>query len=346
MVKKDDINRAIISMDSSIGDAILNLEETGLQITIIADNNSTLLGVITDGDIRRSFINGYNLESSVTKIMTSSPLVVDSSVQRNEANRIMNEHKIKHIPVVDKENRIVDIFKLDDFYEGRQYENSILIMAGGFGKRLMPHTKDCPKPMLPIKGKPMLEHIIVRASSQGFNNFIVSVFYLADQIKDYFKNGETWGVNISYIQEETPLGTAGALSLISAKQTNPIIITNGDLLSDINYGDLLDHHYKLNSDATMVVKEHEIQNPFGVVNVNEYIINSFEEKPVYRSLINAGIYVLNPDMLNFLEQNVHCDMPTLFKRIINNDHKASVFQMHESWIDVGRPDDLNLASKD
>jgi dTDP-glucose pyrophosphorylase len=345
MIKKDDIKKAILTMDSSISDAILSLEKSGLQVVIITDNNSILLGLITDGDIRRGFINGHTLESSVTKIMENSPLTVDTSVQRNEANKIMIEHKIQHIPVVDKRNRIVDIYKLDDFDKGHQHENTIVIMAGGFGKRLMPHTKDCPKPMLLIKGKPMLEHIIVRAISQGFNNFIISLFYLPNVIKDYFKNGEAWGANISYIQEDSPLGTAGALSLISAKNNLPILVTNGDLLSNINYVDLLDHHSKLNSKATMVVKEYEIQNPFGVVNVNEHIINGFEEKPIYCSLINAGIYVLDPDMLNFLEEDVHCDMPSLFERVIANSHKASVFKMHESWMDIGRPDDLNLASK-
>ena len=344
MINKILLDQATLEFDANIADAISSLEVSGLQIVIVVDKASTVIGIITDGDIRRGFMKGCNLNTAVKDIMTASPLIVDSSIQRHEAIKIMMEHKIHHIPVLDADSHLIDIFLLDELHKKYKHENTLVIMAGGFGKRLMPHTKNCPKPMLPIKGKPMLEHIIVRAIAQGFSNFIISVFYLPDVIKDYFKNGEAWDVKISYLQEETPLGTAGALSLISEKHIHPIIVINGDLLTDIGYKEILDHHKKLDSRATMAVRDHEIQNPFGVVNAESFNITGFEEKPIYRSLINAGIYVLDPIALEYLQEGNSCDMPTLFKRLLDAEQHTSVFPMHESWIDVGRPEDLQLAS--
>lgn len=343
MIDKILLNQAIINTDSTVSDAILSLEVSGLQVVIIVDNDSTLLGIITDGDIRRGFMRGYGLENSVKDIMATSPLVVGLKTPRNDAVKLMIEHKIHHIPIVDAASRPVDIYLLDELFDQVKYENTVVIMAGGFGKRLMPHTKDCPKPMLLINGKPMLEHILVRAIAQGFSNFVISVFYLPDVIKDYFENGEAWNVNISYVQEETPLGTAGALSLISETQIHPLIVTNGDLLTNIGYKEILDHHSKLSSKATMAVRDHEIQNPFGVVNTEGFSIAGFEEKPVYRSLINAGVYVLDPLAIELLSDGGVCDMPMLFERLLNAGHSTTVFPMHESWLDVGRPDDLKLA---
>lgn len=344
MIDKIILNQAILNIDSTLRDAICSLELSGLQVVIVVGNDSILLGMITDGDIRRGFMRGYGLDASVDNIMATSPLVVDATIPRDEAVKLMIEHKIHHIPVVDAESRPVDIYLLDDVHSKVKYNNTVVIMAGGFGKRLMPHTKDCPKPMLPINGTPMLEHILVRAIEQGFSNFIISVFYLPHVIKDYFKNGEAWNVKISYLQEETPLGTAGALSLIPKEQMYPLIVTNGDLLSNIGYKEILDHHHKLDSKATMAVRDHEIQNPFGVVNTEGFSIAGFEEKPVYRSLINAGVYVLDRVALEFLGDGIACDMPTLFERLLEAGHSTTIFPMHESWLDVGRPDDLELAT--
>lgn len=344
MIDKNLLGQATLGTDANIADAISSLELTALQIVLIVDKSSILQGIITDGDIRRGFMKGHSLEDSVKHIMTTSPLVVNSSSQRQKAVKIMMEHKIQHMPVIDSNGSLMDIILLNETHKKYKHENTILIMAGGLGKRLMPHTKDCPKPMIPINGKPMLEHIIVRAIAQGFSNFIISVFYLPDVIKDYFKNGEAWGVNISYLQEESPLGTAGALSLITENHIHPIIVTNGDLLTDIGYKEILDHHSKHASKATMAVRDHEIQNPFGVVNTENFNITGFEEKPIYRSLINAGIYVLDPIALEFLNDGKPCDMPTLFQRLLDAGHHTTVFPMHESWIDIGHPDDLKLAA--
>ena len=344
MIDKILLDQAILNVESTVRDAISSLELSGLQVVIVVGHDSTLLGIITDGDIRRGFMRGHNLDSKVEDIMSTSPLVVGIKTPRHEATQLMIEHKLNHIPVLDSESRVVDVYLFNGMRDEVKYNNTVVIMAGGFGKRLMPHTKDCPKPMLPINGKPMLEHILVRAIVQGFSNFVISVFYLPHVIKDYFKNGEAWNVNISYVQEESPLGTAGALSLIPEKQMYPLIVTNGDLLTSIGYREILNHHSKISSKATMAVRRHEIKNPFGVVNTDGFSITGFEEKPVYRSLINAGVYVLDPLALEALPKGRVCDMPILFERLRDAGHSTAVFPMHESWLDVGRPDDLVFAT--
>ena len=344
MIDKTLLNQAILNVDSTVRDALVSLELSGLQVVIVVSDDLVLLGIITDGDIRRGFMRGYDLDARVENVMATSPLVVDVKTPRHEAVKAMIDHKIHHIPVLDSQSRLVDMYFLDDVHAKVNFNNTVVIIAGGFGKRLMPYTKDCPKPMLPINGKPMLEHILVRAIAQGFSNFVISLFYLPHVIKDYFKNGEAWNVKISYVQEESPLGTAGALSLIPEKQMHPLIVTNGDLLTNIGYKEILDHHSKIGSKATMAVRDHEIKNPFGVVNTEGFSITGFEEKPVYRSLINAGVYVLDPMALEALPTGSVCDMPTLFERLLDAGHSTAVFPMHESWLDVGRPDDLVLAT--
>jgi NDP-sugar pyrophosphorylase family protein len=189
----------------------------------------------------------------------------------------------------------------------------------------------------------MLEHIIERAKRDGFNHFLISLHYLGEMIEDYFGDGGKLGVNISYISEGVPLGTAGSLSLMTRRPMLPFIVTNGDVLTDIHYNDFLDFHIRQGAHATMAVRQHEIQNQFGVVRTNGVEIEGFEEKPVYRSHVNAGIYVLSPNVLDHLECGEHCDMPTLFERIKKKDGRTIVYPMHEPWLDVGRPEDLYKA---
>jgi len=197
---------------------------------------------------------------------------------------------------------------------------------------------------LQIEGKPILEHILDSAISQGFMNFVISVYYLPDVIKNYFKDGSSWGVNIEYIQEDSPLGTAGALSLLPSKNHLPIVVTNGDVLTNFRYKEMLEFHEKNNSTATMAVRNHTIQNPYGVVKTEDIDIIGFEEKPILYSVVNAGIYVLEPTVLNYLNNGEVCDMPVLFERLNNNNCRTVVFPMHEKWLDIGKPDDLELAN--
>ena len=326
---------------NSILEAIKHIQDSQYQICFIVDNNNCLIGSVTDGDIRRGLINGNSLDINVSKIMNTSPISISSSQSKNDANKIMISNQIKQLPVVDEENRLIGLYLIDHILDLTQKENFILIMAGGFGKRMMPLTEQIPKPMLMVGDKPILEHIIINAKAQGFKKFVISLHYLGELISDYFGDGSNLGVSISYLHESEPLGTAGALSLIEPEPELPFIITNGDIISDINYGNFLDFHDSNKSQATMAIKKYELQNPYGVVNTKGLEIISFEEKPIHVSYVNAGMYVLNPSSLRYLRKNQPCDMPDFFNLLISKNHVVTAYPIHETWADVGRPIDLS-----
>jgi len=333
----------LINENSSIQDAIINLDETGLRIVLVVNNNNTLCGTVTDGDIRRALLKGADIKQKISSVMFQSPLVVNNEIGQSAILQLMHSNKIYQIPVIDDERKVIGLHLLDSVTMPTTRENNIIIMAGGFGKRLRPFTEDCPKPMLPIAGKPILEHIIERAKTEGFVNFIITLHYLGHIIKNHFGDGSRWGVNIRYVNEEIPLGTGGALSLIEPIPAQPFIITNGDVLTGIRYSEILDFHSSHDAAATMAVFKYELQHPFGVVRTSGLKITGFDEKPIHRSYVNAGIYVLNPAALGHLIHSEKCDMPELFERIRMANLETIAYPMHEPWMDVGKPEDLSHA---
>ena len=335
---------ALVTVGSTIKKAATSLENSGLQIVLVTSDSGVLLGLVTDGDIRRAFLAGLNLSDLVERIMNSRPLVVRDNVSAAEILQLMTANKVHQVPVVDSDSKVVGLHILDDMLKPSPRPNTLLIMAGGLGTRLKSYTEGCPKPMLLIGKKPMLEHILDRAILDGFRNFIISLNYLPKAIEEYFRDGSRWGVNITYVHEDSPLGTAGALSLIEEKLIYPLVVINGDIISDVNFSDVIAFHEHNEAAATMVGRPYEVQNPFGVIVTAGVNLESFDEKPVYKSLVNAGIYIINPDMLRHLEPNEHCDMPTLFLRI-KKKYRVIVYPMYESWLDVGRPEDLMIARK-
>lgn len=346
MMSRVDVNdwqATLLPLGSTIQQAIYSLEISGLQIVLATTNGNKLAGTLTDGDIRRAFLRGLNLDSTIDEVINTKPLIVPPEMSRDVVLQLMQMNKLHQLPVVDGEGFVVGLHAWDSIVTPAALENWMVIMAGGKGTRLRPHTENCPKPMLEIGGKPMLEHIIERAKRDGFKHFLISLHYLGEMIEDYFGDGSSLGVNITYLREDTPLGTAGSLSLIAERPSLPFIVTNGDVMTDIHYNEFLDFHIRHSAQATMAVRQHEIQNQFGVVRTNGVEIEGFEEKPVYRSHVNAGIYVLSPSVLDNLESDEHCDMPTLFERIKKNDGRTIVYPMHEPWLDVGRPEDLHKA---
>ncbi len=334
-------NHFYLKATNSILEVINNIEDSQYQICFIVDDKDCLIGSITDGDIRRGLIEGYAIESHASKIMNSKPISIPSSHSEKEAQTIMASNQIKQLPVIDTDNKLIGVHLMDQILNLTPKENSILIMAGGFGKRMMPLTENIPKPMLRVGGKPILEHIILNAKAQGFRKFIISLYYLSDVIIDYFGDGSNLDISIQYIHESEPLGTAGALSLIEPLPSQPFIVTNGDIITDINYANLLHFHESNQSEATMAIKKYELQNPYGVVNTKGLEIISFEEKPIQISYVNAGIYALNPSSLKYLLVNEHCDMPDFFKKLRHEKHLITAYPIHEPWADVGRPIDLS-----
>jgi dTDP-glucose pyrophosphorylase len=336
--------QAVLPPHASIKEAIQNLDQTALQIVLVVDENGMLLGTVTDGDIRRGLLRGLTLDTRIDTIAFRDSLVVPPELGRDTVLQLMHANRIRQLPVTDENRRLLGMHLMDELVFPHQRPNMMVIMAGGKGVRLRPHTENCPKPLLSVGGKPMLEHIIERAKADGISRFVLALHYLGHMIEDYFGDGSKWQVRIDYLREDAPLGTAGALSLMNPNPSHPILVTNGDVMTDVRYGEILDFHARHPGvAATMAVRLHEWQHPFGVVNIHGVDIIGFDEKPTVRTHINAGIYVLDPGALGHLKQSEPCDMPTLFERLQQNGRRTIVYPMYEPWLDVGRLDDLSHA---
>lgn len=337
--------QALLPLDATIHQAIQCLNDSALQIALVVSTEGVLQGTVTDGDIRRGLLQGLSLSDSLDGILNRKPFVVPSQMQREDVLRIMEMNKVHQLPVIDKNRCIIGMHRWDMLKAPKIRPNVMIIMAGGLGSRLRPHTEQCPKPLLPVAGKPMLEHIIERAKLAGFQRFILAIGYLGHMIESYFGNGSLWDIKIDYIREDSPLGTAGALGLIEPISELPIVVTNGDVLTEIKYAELLDFHDHNQASATMAVRMFEWTHPFGVVQVDGIDIIGFEEKPNYKTNVNAGVYAINASVLALLQKNNYCDMPTLFERLIALKKRVIVYPIHEPWLDVGRPDDYEQAMR-
>lgn len=335
--------QAILPANVTIQQAIHNLNQIAIKIVLVVNEAGELEGTVSDGDIRRGLLKGLDLNSSIESIIQRNALVVPPEMGREMVMQLMAANKIHQIPIVNERHYVIGLHLWDEIATPPIRTNLMVIMAGGVGSRLRPHTENCPKPMLPVAGKPMLEHIIERARAEGFQHFVLAIHYLGHMIEEYFGDGSRWQVRIDYLRENSPLGTAGAIGLLNPRPVTPFLVANGDVLTDIHYGELLDYHCRHGALATMAVRLHEWQHPFGVVRTKGVDIIGFEEKPIARSHINAGIYVLEPSALDTLVAGEHCDMPTLFSRLQEQAARTIVYPMHEPWLDVGRPDDLAAA---
>lgn len=334
---------ALLPSTAKIGDAIALLDRTGLQILLVVQKDGVLLGTITDGDIRRGLLRGETLRSPVGAIVHREPMVVPPGLSGDAALQMMSANKVHQLPIVDHERHVMGLHIRDALQGPAQRANLMVVMAGGKGTRLRPHTENCPKPLLPVGGRPILEHVVERAKAAGIRRFLFSIHYLGHMIEEHFGDGSAWGVEIGYLREEEPLGTGGALSLMQDRPDSPFLVANGDVMTEVGYGEIVDYHLRHNATATMAVGSHELVNPFGVVRTEGLDIVGFEEKPIVRSLINAGIYVIDPSALDCLAEGEHCDMPTLFERLRAQARRTIVFPLHEQWLDVGRPEDLQRA---
>lgn len=337
--------RALLPMDATIQEAIRNLDQVAIKIVLVVNPDGVLEGTISDGDIRRGLLRGLDMQSPISSVIHRNSFVVPPEMGRETVLQLMVANKIQQIPVVDERRNVIGLHLWDEINAPQTRSNLMVIMAGGKGTRLRPHTEHCPKPMLPVGGRPMLEHIIERALGDGFNHFLLAVHYLGHMIEEHFGGGERFKARIEYLNEKSPLGTAGALGLMKTRPDEPFLVTNGDVLTDIHYGELLDFHIRQEAAATMAVRAHEWQHPFGVVQTRGVEIIGFDEKPITRSHINAGIYVLSPEALDQLGANESCDMPALFERLQAAGHRTVAYPMHEPWLDVGRPSDYESAQQ-
>lgn len=331
---------AILPTSATVEQVVRNLDQVAIKIVLIVNERDELIGTISDGDIRRGLLKGLTFHSPIMEVIHRNPLVVPAELDRALVKQIMVANKIQQIPVVDEQRRVIGLHLWDEIASTPVLDNLMVIMAGGMGTRLRPHTEKCPKPLLPIAGKPMLEHIIERAKLEGLRNFVFAIHYLGHMIEEHFGNGSDLDIRIDYLREQSPLGTAGALSLLVPRPASTFVVTNGDVITDIHYAELIDFHNRHGAVATMAVRVHEWQHPFGIVHTQGVDIVGFEEKPIARTRINAGVYALEPEALEVLKEDEQCDMPTLFERLQSTGQRTVAFPMHEPWLDVGRPDDL------
>jgi dTDP-glucose pyrophosphorylase/predicted transcriptional regulator len=322
------------------------LNETRLHICFVTDANGKLIGTLTDGDIRRAILKGATLESLVDGCMNKTPKMIPEGLSVEEIIQHMNHWGVRQLPVVNSQGIITKVETVEAMMEVFQKPNRVVLMAGGFGKRLSPLTDHIPKPLLHVDGTPILEHIVRRFKELGFYKFSISVNYKASMITNHFGDGSKLGIEIDYIHEDKPLGTCGALSLLKERPTEPFFVMNGDLLTRANFSSILEFHKQQNSCATMCVREHSFEVPYGVVKAENNKIISIEEKPKEINLINAGIYVLSPEALDLVSENDYLDMPTLFMKLKAQDRSIFSYTLKDYWLDIGRMEDFQKAQND
>lgn len=336
----------VVSPQTPMRDAIMRIDATGLQIALVLDEQDRLAGVLSDGDVRRAVLQGVDLNAPTAKFMNNSPTAAAASSSSPELLAIMRRKVLRHLPLVDGQGRVVGLSTMESLLGSLERPNAVVLMAGGLGTRLLPLTQDCPKPMLPVGGKPILESILESFYEQGFRRFYFSVNYLAQVLKDHFGDGSRWGVEINYLHEDKRLGTAGALSLLPEAPDRPVLVMNGDLLTKVRFDNLLDFHLEHSALGTMAVREYDFQVPYGVVRLDGTNVLAIEEKPVQRFFVNAGIYVLSPQAVSLIPRDTFFDMPTLFEQLMQAGHTTSAYPLREYWLDIGRIEEFERAQRE
>lgn len=335
---------ALVGPQVSLENAIAVMDCSALRIVIVVDEERRLLGTLTDGDVRRALLQHRPLTIPVSHVMCATPHVAQRDWGRERVLAVMESTQLLQLPVVDDAGRVVGLETLHGLLDKRLVSNPVFLMAGGFGTRLHPLTNDCPKPLLKVGGKPILELILESFIKAGFHRFFISTHYLPEMVRDYFGDGKRWGVSIRYTHEKIPLGTGGALGLLPHDEINdPVLMMNGDLLTTLNYRELLDFHNEHRGIATMCVREFEYQVPYGVIQSEGLLIRSMVEKPVQKFFVNAGVYVLSPELVKSVKYDSRVDMPTLLEVAIDNGHDVTAFPVHEYWLDIGRMEDFKRA---
>ncbi len=331
---------------STLREVLAYIEAGGIQLAVVVDADGRLIGAATDGDVRRAMLAGADLDSAAANWINRSPLTVLQGSSDQEILERMKQGGIHQIIVVDAERRVVDLKYLDQLIRAPDRPNPVVLMVGGLGTRLGELTRNVPKPMLPVGGRPMLEIIIEGFVQQGFRDIKLAVNFGSHVIEDHFGDGLRHGCRIEYLRESKRMGTAGGLSLLSEISEHPTIVSNGDLLLRLDYQTLVQHHEATGSAATMAVREFTYQVPYGVIQTQDGLIVELEEKPVQRHMISGGLYVLSPDAVRRVPQDSFYDITTLFGELASLGERASVFPIDGYWLDIGRSTDYEQAQID
>lgn len=338
--------KALISPEQPIKKAIEVIDRAGMQIALVVTAEGFLLGTVTDGDVRRAILKGVSLSARVGDIMQKKPIKVSQNEEDKQILTLMRQRQIHQLPVVDSHGRITGVKVVDDLMAPAEKKNWVILMAGGIGSRLSPLTDELPKPLIHVGNQPILETILKNFKDQGFKNFFISVNYKNEMVTDHFGDGSRWGVTIQYVHEDRRMGTAGALGLLPQRPKLPIIVMNGDLLTNVNFEQFLQFHAHNKAEATMSVREYDFQVPYGVVKIDGHNILNVQEKPVQKFFVNAGIYALSPSVFKYVPKNKPYHMTQLFDALIKRKRKVAAFPIREYWLDIGQMEDFHRANGD
>lgn len=347
MLNSENWKRISLNPEDTLSKAITVLDEGGMRIALVVGKSGKLLGTITDGDVRRALLRHLGMDALVTEVMQQNPTTALETDDYKKLLTLMKSKDLLHMPILDTDGCMVSLKTLQQFLNNEKLDNPIFLMAGGFGKRLSPLTNEIPKPLLKVGSKPILETILTQFIDYGFYNFFISTHYKAEMVRKHFGDGSQWGVNIRYVHEDKPLGTAGAIGLLPDDLPRlPIIMMNGDLLTKINFTDLLRFHNEQNGVATMCVREYDFQVPYGVIESDGLEIKDIVEKPIHNFFVNAGIYVLSPQLARQVDGYNYLDMPRLIQEKIKDGEIVNMFPVHEYWLDIGQMEEFDQAKRD
>jgi len=326
---------------STIQDSVEQMDANGIGIVLVVDPERHLLGTITDGDIRRAILAKISFDEPISELLSrksrsefGTPITAPEKTGRDTLRNILQNNHIRHLPLVDPDGKVVDLVTLNEFVLDYKIGLNAVIMAGGKGQRLRPLTNDLPKPMLRVGDRPIMEIIINQMHSAGVTNVNVAVNHKHEKILDYFGDGAKFGVNITYLKEEHPLGTAGSLGMMETP-TETVLVMNGDILTRVDFGAMLSYHQDQNADFTVAVQGYDIEVPYGVIECTDTMVESFSEKPAMRFLVNAGIYLLEPSVFSMIPKNIYFDMTTLIKSLLDTKRRVAAFPIREYWLDIG-----------
>jgi dTDP-glucose pyrophosphorylase len=344
--RADRLKLTIISPRERITDVIRQLDDAGTGVLLLCEEDGRLAGLLSDGDIRRAMLRGVSFDRTCESIATHKPVVVPPDVSAVEALRRMNEEDVNQLPVVDPQTgKVVDLLLRRDLVTEEELSVAAVVMAGGFGTRLRPLTEDLPKPMLRVGDRPLLERTIEQLRTAGIRHVNVTTHYLPEKITDHFGDGRAYGVEIEYVTEDRPLGTAGGLSLVKDSR-EPLLVINGDLLVSLDFRDFAKHHRKHGADVTVCVRRHQVPIPYGVMTCKGARLTGIREKPSVDLLVNAGIYLLEPSVRDYIPNGEHFDMTDLLQRLLEAGRPVATYPILGYWLDVGRREDFEQAQED
>jgi dTDP-glucose pyrophosphorylase len=337
------LDRAIVREGATIREALVSLNESSCQVVLVVDARRRLVGLFTDGDLRRAFLKGATLDDAIDQHMVRTFHSIGPAASRVDVLDLMSARRISEVPVVDANGVVVALHLMHDIIGHEKRENWALLMAGGRGQRLAPLTDSVPKPMIRVAGRPILERIVLSLVGAGVTRIFISINYLGHVIEEHFGNGDRFGCEIEYVREETPLGTAGAAALLPHAPTAPMLVMNGDLVTQADVGKMIDFHSAGGQLATVAVRRYIHTVPFGCAELEGSRVTRLEEKPSLQKVVNAGIYVVAPELVARVPKGVPYTMPDLLSAAINAGDRVDAWEIEDDWIDVGHRDQLEKA---